>query len=437
MKLKRLLLSITMLLTINSGTVNTINASTEPSYSHKTILTDVMTQEEQRRTQAQGMSFAIGGFEGLKELFLYYQTQQGDAAARKASHSITSLVFNWENALQTGLSTGITLALSASLPIIGVTLTSYFLNVLFAQKPEIVEQEAYPKYGRFDRLKRWWGQYKTPDVIFDEQVKDQLLEIEQKTKNTCEKILKGNKQATYTNLLLHGPAGTGKTIFARVLGDYTNMDFLPIPGARLLQSPLAFSQIIRMANHSKYGTIIFIDEADDLFLSRDIIMASKSPEALSRLTTLNYILGLIGTKSNKYMIIAATNNPHILDEAMDRRFPDTIEMPLPSLPTRIALLTLYINNLFFNKKTNSKEFIAAASVLLTPDFIEDLAETTAGFSHAKLEDLIKAMYDTTGTTTGGTLTQTTINNAINRSIKKLRDLEKFKEKRTNLFGKPA
>ena len=96
-----------------------------------------------------------------------------------------------------------------------------------------------------------------------------LFEIQEKTKNIKDHIYRGDKSVTYTNLLLYGPPGTGKTMFAKVLADYTNMDFLPVTAASLMQDPVAFSNIVEMANRSSYGTIIFIDEADALFLDRN------------------------------------------------------------------------------------------------------------------------------------------------------------------------
>lgn len=345
--------------------------------------------------------------------------------------------FNARNAAQFGLP----IAFGIALPLAGYYGSKVFWKVLeqrlTTKKPEIIEKEAYPKYGRSDRLKRWWAGYKTPAVIFDAEVKDYLEEIKEKTKNIRKHILGGDKQATYTNLLLYGPPGTGKTLFARVLADYTDMDFLPVSGARLLQSEIAFSEVVDMANKSKYGTIIFIDEADALFIDRDRLMASNAPDALSQYKALNHILGITGQKNNKFMIIAATNNPHVLDEAMDRRFPDSIEMPLPTKSTRLALLNMYINNQLFNEKNNTKAFVTAARNLLTPQTIQDIAETTAGFSHAKLEDMVKAMRDSARATQEGIITQKGINNAIDRAIKKHQNLEKNKAIKAKLFNQPS
>lgn len=365
--------------------------------------------------------FASGMNKGVQEGLL--------PELKKLSNQAVSSAFNMENALQIG----VPMALTIGIPIVTTIGLKYAKQKILHPKPEIIESEAYPKYGRLDRLQRWWAGYKSPSMILNKEIADHLNEIQEKTKNIRNHIFNGDKQATYTNLLLSGPPGTGKTLFARVLSDYTDMDFLPVSGARLLQSELAFSEVVDMAKNSTYGTIIFIDEADALFIDRQTLLTSKSPGALSQYKALNHILGITGQKNNKYMIIAATNNPHVLDEAMDRRFPDTIEMTLPNSVTRLALLNLYIGNQLFNEKNNTKEFITAARALLTPAVLQEITQKTEGFSYAKIEDMIKAMRDSARATKSGIITQSGIDNAISRAIKKHQDLEKNKEKRAKLF----
>jgi AAA+ superfamily predicted ATPase len=301
-------------------------------------------------------------------------------------------------------------------------------------KLEIIDQSAHPKYGRMARLSRWWSGYKTPPTIFDQSVKDYLMEIQEKTKNIRNHILAGDKSATYANLLLYGPPGTGKTLFARVLADYTDMDFLPVTAAGLLQSTTAFNDLIEMANRSKYGTIIFIDEADALFIDRNKLLQSTATDALAQYKALNHILAKLGQRNNKFMIVAATNFAHVMDEAMERRFPEAVEMPLPDATTRLALLKLYVNNELFDEKSNSKEFITRARLLLTDVSISTLSDKLDGFSHAKIGDLVKAMKDATRATKDGMLTATIIKNTVDRAIQKHLVLEKNKKIREQFFA---
>lgn len=228
--------------------------------------------------------------------------------------------------------------------------------------------------------------------------------------------MSGDKSLTYTNLLLYGPPGTGKTMFAKALADYTDMDFIPVTAASLMQDPVAFSKIVEMANRSSYGAIIFIDEADALFLDRNALLKSGAPDALSQYKALNHILAILGQRNNRFMVIAATNFPHVMDEAMNRRFPEKVKMPLPDLETRIALLNLYIESALFNEKYNSKDFCRAARTLLPPVLIHQLARDLEGFSPAELASLIESIRNATYKTKERTINKEIIRNAIDRAV---------------------
>lgn len=283
--------------------------------------------------------------------------------------------------------------------------------------PAIINKQAYPKYGWWDRVSRWWSDYKMPPVVFDQSVKNHLIEVEKKTKSIRDHILAGDKRATYVNLLLYGPPGTGKTMFARVLADYANMDFLPTTAEILMRSSTAFDDLIAMANRSGYGTIIFIDEADALFYDRTRLLQSTAPDALAQYKTLNHILGSIDRRNNKFMVIAATNFPQVMDKAMHSRFPDKVEMPLPDVSTRQALLRLYSEKELFDEKHNSKEFVEAARLLLNQQKINEIAQQTAGFSPRDIQGLIQTIADLARhSTKNGLVTAEHINNSVNRAL---------------------
>lgn len=314
-------------------------------------------------------------------------------------------------------------ALAATIPAIsyltlkgGGAAIDIIKHKLTVPKVEIIQKEAGPVYGRWDRVARWWSGYKTPAIIFDPSVKNHSTEINEKTKNIKDHILSGDKSLTYTNLLLYGPPGTGKTMFAKALADYTDMDFIPVTAASLMQDPVAFSKIVEMANRSSYGAIIFIDEADALFLDRNALLKSGAPDALSQYKALNHILAILGQRNNRFMVIAATNFPHVMDEAMNRRFPEKVKMPLPDLETRIALLNLYIESALFNEKYNSKDFCRAARTLLPPALIHQLARNLEGFSPAELASLIESIRNATYKTKERTINKEIISNAIDRAV---------------------
>lgn len=258
-------------------------------------------------------------------------------------------------------------------------------------KPAILIKKQKPLYGKMDRLRCWWAGTKAQEMIFNQETENRLKEIEKKT-SSLHDLIKGGKDRTYANLLLYGKPGTGKTLFARTLAEKTDMNFLPVTAASLLQAGVEgikyFDELINMANNSPYGTIIFIDEADALFTNRTII----NPDS-EHYKILSHILSVIDGRSNKFMIIAATNHADLLDHAMERRFQDRVLMPLPDKATRSNLITAYIAQILFNEKQTNAQFVEAARALFTPQLITEIALETAGLSHAEIADMIGAMRD--------------------------------------------
>jgi ATPase family AAA domain-containing protein 3A/B len=288
------------------------------------------------------------------------------------------------------------------------------------------------KYGWIDRWKRSRANYITPPMIFDESVKERLEEIQEKTINVREHIFNG-KKVTYDNLLLYGKPGTGKTFFAQILADKTDMDFLSVTAASLLQSGIEgikyFDEIVAMANNSKYGVILFIDEADALFINRNLL----NPES-DHYKLLNHILSAIGNGSSTMMIIAATNHAHIMDPAMGRRFQDRIKMPLPNEKTRKDLLNLYINQYLLDEAGSDFDSLAVRKIF-TQTYIDTIAKQTAGLSHAEIKDMIMIISKKANASKEGIVTIKHVQSAIDEAIEKIealkRDKIKMKKKRTS------
>ena len=346
-------------------------------------------------------------------------------AMEKMSYQGIASFFNMKNAVQIGYPFAVVGAVSIT-GYYGTRLAWKVLEKrLIDPRPEILLPGS--KYGRWDRISRWRSGYQTPAMIFDAEVKDRLMEIKEKTKNIRDNIYNGRK-TTYDNLLLYGKPGTGKTLFAQILADETNMDFLPVTAASLLQSGVEgikyFNELLAMANRSKYGLIIFVDEADALFVDRD----SLSPSS-DHYKVLNHILALTGTGSNKFMLIAATNHAYVMDAAMGRRFQDRVLMPLPDATTRKELINLYAGNVLFNAKNNNEEFIVAAQSLFTTQKINSIVQQTAELSHAEIKDMIHAMHKKALTTKNAMITAAHVNSAVDQAVQKHTALEDDKMQR--------
>jgi AAA+ superfamily predicted ATPase len=126
----------------------------------------------------------------------------------------------------------------------------------------------------------------------------------------------------YMNLCFYGPPGTGKTMTARAMARFVGADYMIINGAAFEQLSegeiiKSINNIFRMAQSSKKGVILFVDEAE-------VVMGRRggNQETTKARRVINGFLGNItDTHDRKIMLIVATNIPQTLDKAILSRLP--------------------------------------------------------------------------------------------------------------------
>lgn len=158
-------------------------------------------------------------------------------------------------------------------------------------------------------------------------------------------------------LLLHGPSGCGKTLASYVVaGELDKMMVVVNLGAivssKLGETSKNLSKIFRKA--ASEDCIIFIDEFDSLGKVRDY---TQDHGEMKRVV--NTILQLFDYLPQNSIIIAATNQKEMLDEALLRRFDFSIGFNLPTeteIKDLIAL-TLKNGNFIFDNKTKANKVI--------------------------------------------------------------------------------
>lgn len=149
--------------------------------------------------------------------------------------------------------------------------------------------------------------------------------------------------------LLVGPPGTGKTLIARAVAGEAKVPFFAISGSEFVQMFVGMGaakvrDLFKQAG-DKAPCIIFIDEIDAIGKRRDTGFAGND----EREQTLNQLLtemdGFDGRKG--VVILAATNRPESLDKALLRpgRFDRRIQMELPDLEGRKAILKVHLNHI--------------------------------------------------------------------------------------------
>jgi transitional endoplasmic reticulum ATPase len=205
-------------------------------------------------------------------------------------------------------------------------------------------------------------------IVLDDETRAELRELQSLVEDPEQSESMGVDPPT--GVLLIGPPGTGKTTIAKVLAAEAACSFYPVSAADITsrwvgESERAIARLFRRAR-ANAPSIVFIDEIDAVGSSRGQL--GTYDRQLDQL--LQEIDGMAGTGG--VLVIGATNRPAAIDPALRRggRLSRTIEIPLPDVDGRLALLKLLTKRM-----------------PLEGVDLEDLALETEGFSGADLKAL--------------------------------------------------
>ena len=156
-------------------------------------------------------------------------------------------------------------------------------------------------------------------------------------------------------ILLHGPSGCGKTLSAYVLAGELNRPLIivnlgTVISSRLGETSKNLTQIFKTAVQEK--AIVLLDEFDSLGKIRDY---DQDHGEMKRVV--NTILQLFDFVSQDTIIIAATNQLQMIDEALIRRFDLSIKMDLLNSEQVHALIQYTIKDRFVFDDEQVKENI--------------------------------------------------------------------------------
>jgi len=212
------------------------------------------------------------------------------------------------------------------------------------------------------------------DVANLKEAKEELQEIVEFLKDPKKFIKLGAKIPK--GVLLIGAPGTGKTLLARAVANEASVPFFAVSGSEFIELfvGVGSSRIRDLFRTAKKHTpcLVFIDEIESIGRQRGHGIGGGYEE---REQTLNQLLSEMDgfEPNNGIIVLAATNQPSVLDPALLRpgRFDRRIILDEPDIKAREEILKIHTKDKKLAKNVNLKE----------------IAERTPGFTGADLANL--------------------------------------------------
>ncbi|KAL6874688.1 hypothetical protein ACP4OV_013353 [Aristida adscensionis] len=187
-------------------------------------------------------------------------------------------------------------------------------------------------------------------------------------------LFKGGLLKPCRGILLFGPPGTGKTMLAKAIANEAQASFINVSMSTITSKWFGEDEKNVRALFTLAAkvspTIIFVDEVDSMLGQRN---RAGEHEAMRKIKNefMTHWDGLLSRPDQRILVLAATNRPFDLDEAIIRRFERRIMVGLPSLESRELIM----------RRLLSKEKVDDGL-----DF-KELATMTEGYSGSDLKNL--------------------------------------------------
>jgi vacuolar protein-sorting-associated protein 4 len=184
------------------------------------------------------------------------------------------------------------------------------------------------------------------------------------------------KRKAWSGFLLYGPPGTGKSYLAKAVATEAKSTFFSLSASDLVSKWVGESEklvaILFELAREKAPSIIFIDEIDSLCGSRGGSGESESGRRLK--TEILVQMQGVNSKRGKTLVLAATNTPYQLDQAIRRRFDRRIYIALPDERARTDMFKIHLGE--------------TPHSLTDADFVY-LGSKTNGFSGSDVSVMVK------------------------------------------------
>ncbi|KAJ6880025.1 hypothetical protein NC652_033381 [Populus alba x Populus x berolinensis] len=216
-------------------------------------------------------------------------------------------------------------------------------------------------------------------VTFDdigalENVKDTLKELVMLPLQRPELFCKGQLTKPCKGILLFGPPGTGKTMLAKAVATEAGANFINISMSSITSKWFGEGEKYVKAVFSLASkispSVVFVDEVDSMLGRRENPGEHEAMRKMKNEFMVNWD-GLRTKDKERVLVLAATNRPFDLDEAVIRRLPRRLMVNLPDALNREKILRVIL----------AKEDLA-------PDVdLEAVANMTDGYSGSDLKNL--------------------------------------------------
>ncbi|XP_074319733.1 uncharacterized protein LOC141656659 isoform X2 [Silene latifolia] len=192
-------------------------------------------------------------------------------------------------------------------------------------------------------------------------------------------LFKGGLLKPCRGILLFGPPGTGKTMLAKAIANEAGASFINVSMSTITSKWFGedeknvralFTLAAKVA-----PTIIFVDEVDSMLGQRTRV---GEHEAMRKIKNefMTHWDGLLSRAGEQILVLAATNRPFDLDEAIIRRFERRIMVGLPGIENRAKIL----KTLLSKEKAEEMDY-------------KELATMTEGYTGSDLKNLcVTAAY---------------------------------------------